>query len=367
MKGVLQYFLVVLACSVCPIVTLSCEDSPTAPGQFKDPRTYTWTVDTLAYPGSFQTQMKQIWGSSPNDVYTVGHNDQAFGKMWHFDGNRWSDVKLSTGQGGIIEGFIDLSAVSGFASNDVWAAGGRIQSNYHPPPDFFESGLVIHYDGVRWAEAALPPQGFLISIWGTSKSDLWVGGEDGVVTHFDGSTWRRQLLDSNLVGLRYPLQITSIAGFSSDDVYAAAAKPDQVPPVDSTVIYLYHFNGQQWTKTDSTIEAIGSSLEFGSNLYGVESSLYSVLHGVFRKEGNSWVEVLDDYYTARIGGNRMNNLFAVGGEETVYHYNGVDWKRYGQFEDPTIFNAGVWTDGRDVFVIGITSNSPSKTLVLQGN
>jgi len=340
-------------------LALSCENSPTGPESLKDPRTYTWTVDTLAYPGSFETRMRQIWGSSPHDVYVVGHNDQAFGKMWHFDGNKWADVKLSTAQGGTIGGPIDLAGVLGFASNDVWAVGEKIHLDV-------ESSLVIHYDGVRWAEAALPPQGFLISIWGTSKSDLWVGGVDGVIGHFDGSTWTQRLLDSNLAGLKYPMQITSIAGFSSNDVYAAAYRPDQVSPVDSTAVYLYHFNGQQWNKTDSTIESIGSSLEFGTILCAVQSALYSAGGVVSRKEGNRWIRILDDDYVVRIGGNRTNNLFAVGGQETVYHYNGVDWKRYEQFKDPTVFNTGVWTDGREAFVVGTTFNSPSKTIVLHG-
>jgi hypothetical protein len=366
LKGVLQNCLVVLTCSACAILSLSCEDSPTAAGQSKDPRTYTWTIDTLAYPGSFETRMQQIWGSSPHDVYVVGHNDQAFGKMWHFDGNKWADVKLSTAQGGTIGGSIDLAALLGFASNDVWAVGERIHSNYQPPPNFFDSSLVIHYDGVRWTEATFPPRGPLMSVWGTSDLDLWAGGEDGVIHHFNGSTWSERLLDSSFAGLKYPLQITSIAGFSSNDVYAAVYKPDQSPPVDSTVVYLYHFNGHQWTKTDSTLESIGSSLAFGTILYAVESALYTAGGLVSRKEGNRWVRILDDDYVARIGGNRMNNLFAVGGEERVYHYNGADWKRYEQFKDPIVFNVGVWTDGAEVFVIGTTFNSPSKTLVLHG-
>jgi hypothetical protein len=40
----------------------------------KDPRTYSWTADTLGYPGAYQTLMTDIWGSSHNDVYVVGHS-----------------------------------------------------------------------------------------------------------------------------------------------------------------------------------------------------------------------------------------------------------------------------------------------------
>ncbi len=77
----------ILCC--CLIVAFACKkDSPEEPPKEipKDPRTYTWTVDTIAYPGSFQTTMRAIWGSAPNDVYVVGHNERGgLGKMFHYD------------------------------------------------------------------------------------------------------------------------------------------------------------------------------------------------------------------------------------------------------------------------------------------
>ncbi|MBM4172679.1 MAG: hypothetical protein FJ214_12475, partial [Ignavibacteria bacterium] len=67
---------------ILPIITItaliftnSC-NSPTEPEPiYKDPLTMTWTVDTLEYPDAFQTTLSSIWGSSPNDVYAVGHSE----------------------------------------------------------------------------------------------------------------------------------------------------------------------------------------------------------------------------------------------------------------------------------------------------
>ncbi len=58
------------------------------------PRNLAWSIDTLAYPGSFQTMMSDIWGSDPNNVYVVGHNERGYGKMYHYDGLAWTDVGL---------------------------------------------------------------------------------------------------------------------------------------------------------------------------------------------------------------------------------------------------------------------------------
>jgi len=56
------------------LVASGCKHS-TSPPVVKNGREYTWTIDTLAYPRRFQTSMRDIWGSSANDVYVVGHND----------------------------------------------------------------------------------------------------------------------------------------------------------------------------------------------------------------------------------------------------------------------------------------------------
>ncbi|MGA8264510.1 MAG: hypothetical protein WB779_08730, partial [Ignavibacteriaceae bacterium] len=49
--------------------------SSTEPVINKNPREYTWTIDTLFHPESIQTNMRSIWGSSASDVYTAGHSD----------------------------------------------------------------------------------------------------------------------------------------------------------------------------------------------------------------------------------------------------------------------------------------------------
>lgn len=84
-------------------ISFGCK-SPSGPDVLKNPREYTWTIDTLAYPGSFQTNMNDIWASSPSDVYVVGHNSDGFRKMYHFNGNTWKPIGLNPIEGGTIAG-----------------------------------------------------------------------------------------------------------------------------------------------------------------------------------------------------------------------------------------------------------------------
>ncbi len=118
------------------------EDGGPPPPTTKDPRTYSWTVDTISYPGSFQTNMRGIWASSPTDVYIVGHNDRAFGIMFHFDGTDWTNVQLNQSEGGTIYPPIgELSKVFGFSSNNIYAVGSR----YGDPPRTRDSSVIIHF------------------------------------------------------------------------------------------------------------------------------------------------------------------------------------------------------------------------------
>jgi hypothetical protein len=147
--------------------TCGCEKNPADSKEVsKDPRQYTWSVDTLAYPGSFQTSMRDIWGSSPKDVYVVGHNSQAFGKMYHFDSKTWNSVRITVLEGGTIGGVITLSGIYGFAANDIWAVGDRSYDNPKPPPNFIDSSLVIHYDGKKWTEVNIRPRRRLLQAFG---------------------------------------------------------------------------------------------------------------------------------------------------------------------------------------------------------
>jgi hypothetical protein len=339
-------------------LTLTCEKSPTGPEPIKDPRTYTWTIDTLAYPGSFQTTMQDIWGSSANDVYVVGHNDQNRGKMWHFDGNKWTDVALSTTQGGTIAGPIDLSAIYGFAANDILVVGERIYQNPNPPPNFLDSSLIIHYNGAKWTEFKVPTGSLLQAVWGSKSNDVWAGGLDGTLYHFDGVSWRA-------VSIGKKVWFLSFGGFTSNDVYALAYELDS-GVMDSTFQYVWHWDGNTWSVRDFYVETFGNEDSFGtSSLFAVGGNLYSAGQGIFRKSLSGWERIFFDptTYFRNITGTNLTNLFAVGNFSAIYHFNGADWYRYTQFSDRNIHYSASWTNGKEVFVVG---DDGYKTYLLHG-
>ena len=132
MKAIVFFYAVAIV-----IICAGCEKNPAdSKGTPTNPREYKWRVDTLAYPGSFQTSMRDMWGSSSKDIYVAGHNDRAFGKIYHYDGKTWTSVRLHILEGGTIPNIGTLSAIYGFSANEVWVVSERTYYNPNPPRIF---------------------------------------------------------------------------------------------------------------------------------------------------------------------------------------------------------------------------------------
>jgi hypothetical protein len=90
----------------------------------------------------------------------------------HYDGVSWS-------LNWQINSFHDqpsdaLTGIWPVAANDVFMVGFR--------------GRIFHYDGSAWTPMASPTSANLLDLWGSSHSDLFAVGDDGIL-RYDGSTW----------------------------------------------------------------------------------------------------------------------------------------------------------------------------------
>ena len=125
------------------------------------------------YNGSSWSKMKSgivtnfsgIWGSSENDVYTVGWNRYADNKICHYDGNTWSEIYSDESLGALFD-------VWGSSNTDVFAVGGE--------------GAIFHYDGITWSEMNSMISEHLYAVWGNSGEDVFAVGENGTILHYDG-------------------------------------------------------------------------------------------------------------------------------------------------------------------------------------
>jgi hypothetical protein len=163
--------------------------------------------------------------------------------------------------------------------------------------------------------------------------------------------------------------INGMTARSPDDVYLIGNVHWDFLP--KAVYYLFHRQNGYWTTVDSAHSEPGLQEDkWGIAALWTSPSgrVYSCGNGAYRLNGSAW-DRLYSYpaYLAGISGSSDANIFVVGHLSTVLHYNGADWYQFTQFKVGNVVYSGVWTDGKEVFIVGYTADGyPEKTVVLHG-
>jgi hypothetical protein len=79
-----------------------------------------------------------------------------------------------------------LYGIWGSGPDDVWTVGGGDASGGGPEAELH------HWDGVQWTEVAVPEavrSKVLYKVWGRAADDVWVCGSGGTLLRFDGQNW----------------------------------------------------------------------------------------------------------------------------------------------------------------------------------
>lgn len=96
-------------------------------------------------------------------------------QVHRFDGSKWKSDTLST------NGWV--KSLHGTAKNDVWAVGYHARALAKAP-------LVAHWDGRTWSPHTVPTKQPLFDVWAESRSSVWLVGARGQLLHYDGKSWR---------------------------------------------------------------------------------------------------------------------------------------------------------------------------------
>ncbi len=326
---------------------------PASPIIEKDPRTYSWQVDTISNATITELQMMDIWGASPTDVYVAGRTDTYDGKMYHFNGSSWSRVPLHTSEGGTVYGISGLHRICGFSSHSVYAVGEKYSNNKLV-------GLIVHFDGSSWREIPLDSTGMLRSIWGSSESDMWAGGLHTLLRCQNGQ-WRKVAFPARTD----QVQFLRITGSSPSDVYLIGVSVGFAGPILYEYRYdLYHFDGANLSIIDSLFLKPGAPPpHFGIEIKFIGRTLFSAENGIFALEGGQWVQKANiPQPITRLDGMSPSSIFAVGYRGTVLHYNGSDTFIYPVGFSNVIFSS-LWVHEHGVFAVGTDG---SKSYILRG-
>jgi hypothetical protein len=295
-------------------LAVSCKECPTEPGTTELPissHNFTWEIDTLGRPVSFN-QLHDIEIISEDNIYVVGRvrTDSGLYNLGHWDGRQWTF--------GVIGKNAELWSIQYFSENDIWVS----------------SGMPHHWNGETWTTYHLWNMGVLNEeggsvyyLWGESSSDIFFVGDRGTIVHYNGSEFSR--MES---GTDVPLN--QICGTSGDNVWASG--------YDNLLhTVLLHYDGKTWRK----------AYEGNKSRYDVNNRITSTIYGVYTDDPDYvWIIASQglfrcpydtkgegymipginiwEYAIKTVSGNNHNDLFMADAESAIWHYNGQDFYRY---------------------------------------
>lgn len=119
-----------------------------------------------------------------------------------------------------------LMSVTGTSASDVWAVGADTRDG--------NGALVLHFDGSSWRRKQTGVEADLWWVHAFGPESLLMGGTKGTILHYDGQQFTR--MDTPRLG-----QVFGIWGASEDDVWAVGGEPDAEPG------FLWHSDGNAWS------------------------------------------------------------------------------------------------------------------------
>ncbi len=175
----------------------------------------------------------------------------------------------------------------------------------------------------------------LRAIWGSSATDVFIGGDDGTIIHYNGSDWSSPMETGSTKTIR------GLWGSSANNVYAVG---DQ-----GTFLY---YNGSGWAKIANT-----TSTNFNAIWGNSSSNMYIVGDdGTVLKYNGKTVSTENVYIDTdfnAIWGSDDQDIFIVGRSGTIIHYDGTNWSEFDS-TDTTEDLKAVWgTSATDVFAVGL--------------
>jgi hypothetical protein len=249
-----------------------------------------------------------VWAASANDVFVVGRQ----GAFIRRGRSGWVDIPTPKVQ----DPTAFNTCIWGTSPSNIYIGGGYWGGPNH------EQGYLLHFDGDKVRVLLDNVSRRISSIWGSGKNDIWAGGglnDSVVLLHYDGSKWTHQAW-----GDKWPIEISSIWGTSSRNVYLITG--GRGGPGHPTYGQVWHYDGSAW-KPEATLGWIGYKIwgTDADNIFAVGNSSPTVLH----YNGQKW-ETLDCGTSAHlyaVGGTGRGAVFAGGENGVVLKFDGKTWTR----------------------------------------
>jgi hypothetical protein len=267
-----------------------------------------------------------LWGTSASDLFAIGGISSVVdgelvvrGKIAHYDGTAWIEMVEDAGT--------RLNAIWAASPSSIYVAGGLNHTR-----------LILHYDGVDWSPVYSGGGGELRSIFGRSDSDIYAAGAGGVL-HYDGTSWTQLPWDPSW-------EIVEDMFLTQDLTWVAAtAAIGHIE--DESLVGSYHW------PTSTSIQALGGCSENDIFAVGMGTATQSGAPIALHYDGQDWkfMDVPGDQPLWATWCVAPNDVWAVGFNSTVVHYDGEAWEPVAMPEPAGILTA-VWASSANDVLVG---------------
>jgi len=191
-------------------------------------------------------------------------------------------------------------------------------------------GVVYRYDGTTWTQVLSATGTSVTALWGAGPSNVFIGSSNGGMWHYAGSS---------AVTLSSPTTtgISDIRGQQATDVYAVAGKQ------------LLHYDGTGWTNLSTspmTLYQIGGFLSSRIVFLGVNA------WAAYDTSGTpTWYTSSADLPLYSVWANRTDNIFGVGLNGLIDHFDGGGWTQTHLPLNPLVLKVVGSRTGRDLWAL----------------
>ena len=333
----------------CPVGKSPCEDDSTECCWDTTSHNFVWDIDTLGISGS----LRDVQIIDENNIWVVGEievddPDSSFNgtgretfNAAHWNGREWEYIK-------IVSGSIELYSITYFNENDIWVC----------------SGIPMHWNGIEWSYYHLwdmgvlnPDDGGVNYSWGYSSSDIYFVGRHGTIVHYDGTSFTKmaspttQDLDG-IVGIVDPeTGAKRIWAYGWTD-YPNRGLLLQSDGTDWEVIWDElnpYFEDEQyvtptvWAGIEWFVSYSGGHDHSQVSIHKNDNLIdYEIIH----KDYNGFIR--------DIGGQYSNDLFFVGYDANIFHYNGSTIKSFQSILNINPYNWFMGVDYKDGTIVAVT-------------